>query len=253
MVLVALTALAAGAAGTGLRKSTHRSVHRATHCGRSVHRRIQGRAGSFHSSHHLRRRSRKSGCARHRAHHRGRTGAGHSRHPRAGARPRTAAAAGGCADVELRPSGEDLDRVRAATLCLVNRERSSRSEQPLRFNGHLEAAAQGHSESMAAGDYFEHLDPAGQTPLDRMRSAGYIYSSRVGFEVGENIAWGTGSLSTPRSIVTSWMASPGHRANILDSHFRDGGIGVVAHAPSSMAHGAAGGIYTQDFGVIVTG
>lgn len=143
--------------------------------------------------------------------------------------------------------------MRAATLCLVNRERAGRGEQPLRYNGRLEAAAQGHSESMAAGGYFDHVGPGGQTPLQRMRDTGYVYSSNVGFYIGENIAWGTGSLSTPRSIVAGWMASSGHRANILDTHFRDGGIGVAARAPASVAHGAAGGVYTQDFGVIVTG
>ena len=49
------------------------------------------------------------------------------------------------------------------------------------------------------------------------------------------------------------MASPGHRANILDAHFRDTAIGVSPHVPSSLGQGQPGGIYTQDFGVIITG
>ena len=106
---------------------------------------------------------------------------------------------------------------------------------------------------MASHDYFAHVGPRGQTLLARMRSAGYIYSSRVGYEVGENIAWGTLSLATPRAIVAAWMASPGHRANILDARFRDTAIGVSPHVPSSHSQGQAGGIYTQDFGVIITG
>ena len=107
---------------------------------------------------------------------------------------------------------------------------------------------------MAVDDYFEHFGgsgPGGETPLARIRAAGYISSSRVGFEVGENIAWGTGSLATPRAIVAAWMASPGHRANILDPHYRETGIGVSAHPPASLAHGQSGAIYTQDFGVII--
>ena len=48
------------------------------------------------------------------------------------------------------------------------------------------------------------------------------------------------------------MASPGHRANILDAHFRDTAIGVSPHVPSSLSQGQPGGIYTQDFGVIIT-
>ena len=155
-------------------------------------------------------------------------------------------------DAELRPSQEDLDRIRAATLCLVNRERAAHGEAALQDNGNLAQAAQDHTQSMVSGDYFEHAGPGGQTPLDRMRAAGYIYSPRIGYEVGENIAWGTGSLGTPRAIVAAWMASPGHRANILDGRFRDSGIGASPHVPNSLAHGQAGGIYTQDFGLIIT-
>jgi len=106
---------------------------------------------------------------------------------------------------------------------------------------------------MASNDYFAHVGPRGQTLLARMRSAGYIYSSRVGYEVGENIGWGTLNLATPREIVAAWMASPGHRANILDANFRDTAIGVSSYLPSSLGRGQPGAIYTQDFGVIITG
>jgi uncharacterized protein YkwD len=155
----------------------------------------------------------------------------------------------GCANTLLTPSRRNLRAIRAATLCLVNRERRAYGERPLRANSRLRHAAQTHTESMAFGDYFEHVGPRGQTPLTRMRDAGYI-SRRVSFEVGENIAWGTLQLATPRAIVAAWMASPAHRANILDPRYRETGIGVSPHPPSSLAHGQAGAIYTQDFGVI---
>jgi uncharacterized protein YkwD len=157
-----------------------------------------------------------------------------------------------CQDAELRPAGGNLERIRAATICLVNRERSAHGERPLSANGQLQQAAQGHTESMVDGDYFEHVGPGGQTPLDRLRAAGYIYSSRIGYEIGENIAWGSAQLGTPRAIVAAWMASPEHRANILDARFRDTGVGVSAHLPARAGRGALGGIYTQDFGVIIT-
>jgi uncharacterized protein YkwD len=158
-----------------------------------------------------------------------------------------------CPHAALRPTKQNLALVRAATLCLVNRERAVHGERPLHANARLRRAAQAHTESMAVGDYFEHVGPRGQTPLARMRNAGYISSSRVGYEVGENIAWGTLSLATPRAIVAAWMASPGHRANILDSHYRETGIGVSPHPPASLAHDQPGAIYTQDFGVIISG
>ncbi len=158
-----------------------------------------------------------------------------------------------CPHAGLRPTERNLKLIRAATLCLVNRERAAYGERPLRPNVRLERAAQGHTDSMAFGDYFEHVGPRGQTPLARMRAARYIHSSRIGFEVGENIAWGTLQLATPRAIVAAWMASPGHRANILDPRFRDTAIGVSPHPPASLAHSQPGAIYTQDFGVIVSG
>ena len=157
---------------------------------------------------------------------------------------------GQCPDATLAPNAGDIPQVRAATLCLVNRERAAHGEGPLHWNIHLVASAQAHTESMAFHDYFEHLGPGGQTPLSRMRQDGYIYSSHLGFEVAENIGWGSLWLGTPRAVVSAWMHSAGHRANILDGRFRDTGIGVSPHT-NGLAHGQAGGIYTQDFGVIV--
>ncbi len=157
---------------------------------------------------------------------------------------------GRCPDSGLEPSAANLPQVRAATLCLVNRERAAHGEAPLHWNLDLVTAAQAHTESMAFGGYFEHVGPRGETPLARMRHTGYISSSRVGFEVGENIGWGSLWLGTPRAIVAIWMSSAGHRANILDRRFRDTGIGISPHL-GRLAHARSGGIYTQDFGVIV--
>jgi uncharacterized protein YkwD len=169
-------------------------------------------------------------------------------------RPNPAAAkSDSCPGASLTPNEGNLETIRAATLCLVNRERADNGEGALQPNAQLQQAAQGHSESMVQEDYFEHTGPNGDTPLSRMRAAGYIYSSQVGYEVGENIGWGTLWLATPNAIVAAWMASPGHRANILDAHFHDTAIGVSPHAPAAIGHGQAGAIYTQDFGVIITG
>ncbi len=169
------------------------------------------------------------------------------RHSHAASAPHRA-----CVNTSLMPTSANLKLIRAATLCLINRERILHGERPLRPNGRLRRAAQAHSRSMAFGDYFQHVGPGGATPAARLRAVGYI-SSHVGFEVGENIAWGALWLATPRAIVASWMASPGHRANILDPHYRETGIGVSPHPLSSRAHGQAGAIYTQDFGVITRG
>jgi uncharacterized protein YkwD len=168
---------------------------------------------------------------------------------RAGRRTSAADVNGQCTDTQLTPTETNLERIRAAMLCLVNRERAARGERALAPSAAIERAAQGHTESMAFGDYFNHLGPGGDTPVDRLRSAGYL-SGAGGYEVGENIAWGTLWLSSPRAIVAAWMASPAHRANILDARFRDTAIGASPHPPTALSDGQAGGLYTQDFGVV---
>ncbi len=163
----------------------------------------------------------------------------------------SSASADGCPNANLTPQPSDLGLVRAAVLCLVDQERASHGEPALQPNAALTRAAQGHSREMAEQDYFSHVAPDGETPLERMRASGYLSSPEDGYVVGENIAWGTLWLATPQAIVSAWMASPGHRANILDAAYRETGVGVSPHPPASLAEGQAGALYTQDFGTIV--
>jgi len=241
-----------GGAGNAKGASSHASAP-------AKHRRRRGCAkrASFHSvgkptgSHRRRHGKRHAGCRRgSRRRHKHRPAAHHTSAPQ-GSAPAPVPVDGACAGSELRPTAEDLDAVRTATLCLVNRERLAHGEGALKPNGDLQAAAQGHSEDMWAGDYFEHDGRHGDTPLSRMRAAGYIFSTHVGYAVGENIAWATLWMATPKAIVAGWMASPGHRANILDATFQDTGVGVSPHGLASLARGQAGAIYTQDFGRII--
>lgn len=139
--------------------------------------------------------------------------------------------------------------VEAATLCLIDRERAAHGERPLSADERLTRAAEGHSRDMVARDYFEHDSPGGQTPLERIRASGFIPPGH-GFAVAENIAWGTMWLASPREIVQAWMASPGHRANILDPSLRHTGIGVAPGVPRSLGKGQHGGVYTQDFATV---
>ncbi len=156
-----------------------------------------------------------------------------------------------CTGTGIMPDAGNLAAVRAATLCLIDRERTAQSEAPLQANADLEKAAQGHAESMATSGYFEHTGPGGNSVLERLEQAGYIDSSSSAYEIGENIAWGSLQDATPASVVAAWMASPGHRANILNPDFRDSGIGISAHLPTSFGLGAAGAMYVQDFGVVM--
>jgi uncharacterized protein YkwD len=256
VLCVCCCAIASSAAPAATLKGRHSAKGASSHTtAPPAHRRKRrgcARRASFHNTstpgtkgakHHTRRgaKCRRSGHRRSSHRH------GGARHTATAPVPQN----GVCPNTQLRPSRRDLALIRTATLCLVNRERLSHGMAALAPNTRLETAAQGHSADMAAGDYFEHDGRHGDTPLSRMRASGYIFSSRIGYSVGENIAWATLGLCTPNAIVASWMASPGHRANILDATFRETGIGVSPHPLASLAHGQSGAIYTQDFGRII--
>lgn len=155
-----------------------------------------------------------------------------------------------CQNTQLTPSTGNLQTISEAALCLVNHERARNNELPLHINQQLQQAAQRHSQQMISEDYFAHISPVGETSLQRVTATGYISNSQIGYTIGENIAWGTLSLATPQAIVGAWIASPEHLANILESKYRDTGIGVEPAAPASLSEGEPGGIYSQTFGVI---
>ncbi|HEY5196732.1 MAG TPA: CAP domain-containing protein [Solirubrobacteraceae bacterium] len=153
-------------------------------------------------------------------------------------------ATGVCPGVDLVPNQTNIPQVAQATLCLINQQRAAAGEAPLRSNAALTSAATGHSVEMVALDYFDHVSPSGQAPLDRVSAAGYIPPAAA-FDIGENIAV-VNDPGTPAAVVAEWMNSPAHRANILDADYRDSGIGVAPAIPG----GGVGATYTQDFGEI---
>lgn len=155
-----------------------------------------------------------------------------------------------CENTGLMPAAGNLEVVEQATVCLVNQERARNNELPLQFDAKLAQAASGHSAEMVSEDYFAHIAPDGETPLQRIQATGYIPNSQVGYTLGENIAWGTLYLATPKAIVAAWIASPEHLANILNGAYTETAVGVAPAAPPALAEGQAGAVYTQEFGVI---
>src|SRR3954470_9032823 len=131
-----------------------------------------------------------------------------------------------CADVDLAPAADNLDEIRAAVLCLHNRDRAARGLPALKETPKLRQAALGHSGDMVDHRYFAHDRPDGVGMADRVKRAGYVRPGRA-WSLGENIGWGTGNLATAAEIHESWMNSAGHRANILRRSFREIGIGIV--------------------------
>jgi uncharacterized protein YkwD len=162
----------------------------------------------------------------------------------AAAAPDATAAATHCVNTHVTPTAGNLAVVRSAILCLHNQVRARHGLPRLKENRRLRKAAAGHSASMVRGRYFDHTDPNGVTFVQRVMSAGYVHPNQ-GWTLGENIAWGSGSLATPAAIMKAWMKSPDHRANILRRSYREVGIGIVVGVPTS---GGTGATFTADFG-----
>ena len=164
--------------------------------------------------------------------------------------PAGAAGAAGeesCADAKLTPRRDNLDRIRAATVCLLNVERARHDLAPLEGNEQLSRAAQRYSAKMVRRRFFSHVCPDGSTLKTRVRKGTrYINKSVRDWSLGENLAWGSRQLATPLATVRAWMRSSGHRENILNARFHDVGIGVAAGAPAKV--GGPAGTYTADFG-----
>jgi uncharacterized protein YkwD len=155
----------------------------------------------------------------------------------------SASAAGTCSAANASASQAGKRALVRATLCVLNNARARHNLRPLRLNRRLSTAARRHSRAMARHNFFSHSSPGGASFVDRIRSTGYLSGARS-WSVGENIAYGSGSRSSARSISTAWMNSPPHRANILSSSFRQIGIGVALGTPG----GHGGATYTTDFG-----
>ena len=167
---------------------------------------------------------------------------------RSGARDRAGVgAAAGCADADVQPASDNLSTVAAATLCLLNAERADAGLALLTLNDRLAVAAAEHTRDMVDHQYFAHVTPNGVDLVARVKPTSYIRSDKS-WIVGENLAWGTGPLATPRNIVAAWMASPGHRENVLRPVFREIGFGVSTGNPR--ATDGAGATYTTVFGTI---
>lgn len=117
----------------------------------------------------------------------------------------------------------------AQVVALTNQARANAGCAALRVDPRLTAAAQGHSDDMAAKGYFAHDSQDGRTFSDRIVAQGYPSPG------GENIAQGQ---QDAQEVVTAWMNSPGHRRNIEDCSFTTIGVGLAG----------ADKYWTQDFG-----
>jgi uncharacterized protein YkwD len=140
-----------------------------------------------------------------------------------------------------------LDALEAELLARLNALRQRRGVRPLRHSDALAAAADSHSRSQADRGVVAHRvsgEPAFHRRIERFYpSQGYRW-----WTVGENIAV-SGPTLTARQAIRMWMATPGHRRNLLSRRWRDVGFGAVhlADGPGLLAGGPTI-IVTVDFG-----
>jgi uncharacterized protein YkwD len=147
-----------------------------------------------------------------------------------------------CLGVDTQPSQTSASATRSSVLCLVNAQRHNRGLTKLQVNGLLRDTASSFAQDMVSEGFFSHVSPSGSTLISRVRRSGYLEGART-WSAAENIGYATTALSTPREIVRSWMGSTGHRRNILDSRFRDVGVGVASGTP----YGEGGATFAMDF------
>lgn len=117
-------------------------------------------------------------------------------------------------------SGSSLDLSLSGVIQYTNIARAQNGGLPaLAENQTLDLDAQMKLNDMFAKQYFEHVSPTGVGPADLAKAVGYSYVL-----VGENLA--LGDFGGDQGVVTAWMNSPGHRANILNAHYQEIGVAV---------------------------
>lgn len=104
-------------------------------------------------------------------------------------------------------------------LAMTNKKRAENGLSPVQLSNTLSRAASEKASDMFAKNYWAHNSPEGTTPWVFVRSSGYDY-----LYAGENLARG---FTTSADVVDAWMASPGHRENMLSPNYDDVGFAIL--------------------------
>lgn len=138
--------------------------------------------------------------------------------------------------------GGDLDINQILNFTNVDRKATDPSLVTLKQNSTLQRIADIRVQDMFAQGYFEHNSPTGDNASKEAVKNGYSYIT-----IGENIA--LGNFDGARGLLTAWMNSPGHRANILNKNYTELGVSAI----SGMYKGQKVWIAAQIFGKPISG
>jgi uncharacterized protein YkwD len=139
---------------------------------------------------------------------------------------------------ERPSSGGGLTVRERRTLDIANRERADKGCPALAMDKRLMVASRRHAADMVDRGFFSHTSPDGTNPSQRARSAGFPGGA------GENIAAG---YPSPATVMSRWMGSKPHRANILNCRYTVMGIG---YAPGRVQPEYGPGTWVQMFGAL---
>lgn len=117
------------------------------------------------------------------------------------------------------PENKEVKLSSSGVINIINSERVSRGLEPLRQNSKLVFSAEKKLQDMFVKQYFEHISPEGIGIGDLASQISYEYIT-----IGENLA--LGNFNENKSLVNAWMASPGHRQNILNKNYNETGVAV---------------------------
>jgi hypothetical protein len=120
---------------------------------------------------------------------------------------------------ELRVLGYATNISASEVMSLTNQQRANNGLGALAYSAQLEQAARAKAQDMFDQNYWSHYNPQGNGPAYFISAAGYSYST-----AGENLAK---DFNTSSGVVTAWMNSAGHRANILNGSFIHTGVAVM--------------------------
>ena len=116
-------------------------------------------------------------------------------------------------------TSSDIKALESEVIRLVNVERAKAGVPALTENNELDRIARIKSNDFIEKNYFAHTSPTYGTPFDMLKSFGVTFTA-----AGENIASGQG---TAAQVMNTWMNSPGHKANILNSTYNQIGVGAA--------------------------
>lgn len=138
----------------------------------------------------------------------------------------------------IRPGvlGINSSITQAQVIDLTNQQRAKNGLGPVVENSQLDAAAVAKAKNMFEENYWAHYSPSGKSPWDFISRAGYKY-----IYAGENLAR---NFYSSEDVVSAWMSSPTHRANILNPKYQEIGIAVA----EGMLNGTQTVLVVQEFG-----